>query len=304
MNVSYLTFLRKFVAATSYLLIGKEQFIKDDIVNIIKEKFKVVKREFTVTKIADWDEIICELNSLDMFATKKIFDIHYEIKTKDDVVSQVLQNTSENIIIIRSTNNIKSNSGAIIKATALNQQEFKQWVKHCLQDKTCDETIISEICDKFFGNMPSCQQLLKSLQNLEETQLTQKNVIPLLHDSATFECYHLSNAILEKKISLALRISEKLFLKSQHSLLLWYLSKDLRILYELQHYTKTMDILKACNKLKIWQSKIIYYKQKNITQKFLSAQFKAAAEADYLIKSGKNFLAEHKLKKIIIDSCL
>lgn len=311
-----------------YILAGPDEYAIEAENHLIKktfqEAYQAERKLFHVLSESDWDSISNEMHHYDLFTEKTIVDIRYEKKSMDKTGKKILTSYLDNpnvdkLIILRCQNIaakqlswLSSHSKAcLISAYPPSQSMMRQWLVQQLQRKQYQypSSLIEFILNHTRSNMLACAQTIKKihLSYGEGSALDEREIQAQLLDESTFQVYDLSDAMLQGNKREVLKIVNYLLdSKGEISLVLWLISKEIRLLLALKFELKQgLSFQQACDKHKIWKQKAKGYQQahKKLSEQLLNRLLQKACAADMAFKSSASAQAEQLIVDILMSFC-
>ncbi len=262
-----------------YVLFGQDWFLLQESASRIKQSWHQDAEKITMKldTLTDWQNLIQEANSYQLFAEHTILDASYDKKTWDHshkaVFNTYLSRLNTKCLVLLRTPHMKNTHHQwlanhpdvlLVQIQALNALNAQQYIADKLTAYQLRYTakvphMIQQVTE---GNLAAAVQVVEKL-NIIYPKTTVINE-GMVHEQLVIACdypfYELTDACLklmpEKAIHILQTAAQK---KTEPTLLLWYLTQYIRQLLQLHRLTETMTCQLACQQLKIWSSQISYY---------------------------------------------
>lgn len=203
-----------------YFISGDEPFQVDESVRLIREAAKsqgYTEREvYHVDRSFDWSELTNSVNSMSLFAERKVIELRIPTGKPGDKGSKALvaytsQIPEDNLLLIVSgkldSNQTKSKwfkaldvAGAMLAVWPLEIQQLPGWLKQRMQIRGLQPTedALTILAEQVEGNLLAADQELEKLRMLYgEGAITAENVIEAVSDSARFDAFALVDVALQ-----------------------------------------------------------------------------------------------------------
>jgi DNA polymerase-3 subunit delta len=308
-----------------YVLAGPDCYSIEKENHLLKQMFhkqhEAERKLFHIMSDGDWQAIQDELYSYDLFSEKLIIDIRYEKKSMDakgkKILLNFIENPTEDKLLILRCPNIPAKQlqwlsakpkVCVISAYPPNAEKMKSWIMQQLkkQDYQFQIKIVELIFNHVQGNMLACSQTIKKIIMMHPpgSILDEDEIKVQLYDQSEYQVFELTDVLLQGNQLTALKILNQLFQSNDDSyLVLWLLSRELRVLLQLKFKIETGESFKtACDNLKIWRQKASNYQKANqrLSTSLLEKLLHMALEADIAIKTSKTSHAKHLMTDIVI----
>ncbi|MEM8593971.1 MAG: DNA polymerase III subunit delta [Pseudomonadota bacterium] len=240
-----------------YVVSGNEPFLHQRACSLIRRTAKEQTFEerivLHVDAKFDWSLLRSEVNSLSLFATKKLIELRcqkssFDKKSNAELIATLDALADQNDIVLLismpklSAANKRSawfkridTLGVSIQIWPLLPRDVIPYLTRYAQDKqlNINAEAVSYIYDKNQGNLLSaCQELDKlELQFSNDVMITQANLVESLTQNSQYSAFDLSQSLLRRDIKTATQQLNALREEGEEpSLILWALLRDLRLL--------------------------------------------------------------------------
>ncbi|SUO93541.1 DNA polymerase III subunit delta [Suttonella ornithocola] len=296
------------------LIYGSEPLLNQEALDILRQKAKqegyLERQRLEISRHADWQILITELESPSLFSPNRLIEAHSQIKKADNHAAKQLVKIAtlpfSKIKLIlhfprldkpQKTEWYKSliRSGMLeIISTNLSPQAYEQQIQHRLS--TAQLRLTQSAFDTFLdyheGNLLAAQQSIDRLKySQEHTDILDKTIIErLLDDFSRLTIYGFKNALFNADWLTAYRIAEKIEQEDKYQITLinWHLMRDMHILLQLASRTKQeyADIFKTAN-IYSRQQKHYLYALNRLRPGVISSTLKLAAKLDRINKGAE-----------------
>lgn len=203
-----------------YFISGDEPFQVDESVRMIREAAKsqgYTEREvYHVDRSFDWSELTHSVDSLSLFAERKVIELRIPTGKPGDKGSKALvaytsQLPEDNLLLIVSgkleASQTKSKwfkaldtAGATLAVWPLDIQQLPTWLKQRMQHRGLQPTedALTILAEQVEGNLLAADQELEKLRMLYgEGSITAEQVLDAVADSARFDSFALVDVALQ-----------------------------------------------------------------------------------------------------------
>lgn len=217
----------------------------------------------------DFNRLASERDSLSLFAEKRLILLrlnHFKLGDGERVLQDWLASPPEDIILLISSPRPDSKIQKNAWFKNLEQQallvifyppslsEWPDWVEGRLRRAglRLDAESLDLLAQRSEGNMLACTQAIAQLQLLAGNgPLDRASVLAAVGDSARYNVYELSDALIAADPRQALRILDHLRMEGQEATgVLWVITRELRLLLALQQ--------KGANLMALWTEHRIF----------------------------------------------
>ena len=302
-------------ASGVWLLHGNEPLLEQNLLAALREFWQsqqIERQRFEINTVNDWRDVFNSLNSLSLFSEKLAIEAHGNIKPDAaglDQLQQFIQSPADNTLVIimprqdqaaqktKFYQSIEANS-VVVQLSLQNMQErlaILQDEAHKLGVQLARdawELLLAQTENNLFA----AQQSLLRLSDLHQSD----HVIGLedlqagLTEQSRFSSFDLADSALQGNALQAVKILGFLLESGEaDSLILWALSREMRLLMQLFEQPSQYQ------KLGIWQNKTRHYQQalKRISGKQLMQWPALLQRTDAAIKG----LSEENSKDLLLQ---
>jgi DNA polymerase III subunit delta len=267
-----------------YLFHGTDQYLLNQAAIKVKQAYtSLAETDVQVLHLntaTTWHEVIQHANSYSLLSDQVLIDVRCTQKSFDaaakKLILKYLDKPNPNSLIIIRAPEIPSKSltwlsnnqqALLINATALSSKLLQNWITQQLKQQKLNFAAQVPLFIQQYtqNNMYACAQIIEKLSLICDTkdQITIEFVAKYLDDQSELPLYELTAACLAADSLKAIQLLRKA--QNHHpepTLVLWYLTQEIRQLLTLQHKIKQdFSINQACQELNIWSSRIAIYTQ-------------------------------------------
>ncbi|AOA59222.1 DNA polymerase III subunit delta [Acinetobacter larvae] len=276
MKIDYLQALKRIHAARGvWLMQGQEPLLEQNLLQAFRKDWQqhnVERQRFDLNSVADWKTVFNALNSLSLFSQQLAIEVHGNIKPDAaslKLLKQYIQHNEHNLLLIvmpkQDSNSLKSSffqtveaNGTLVNLIANSARDRQnilnieaqalgiqltynawQWLEqHHEHNLLAAKNSLMRVADTF----PEQQQI--EIEHLQQC----------LQDQSRYSSFDLSDAVLRGDLAQATKILQYLQQSGEAaSLILWTLSKEMRLLMQL--YEQPQNAIQ----LGIWRNKVAMY---------------------------------------------
>lgn len=273
--------------APIYLLSGDEPLLIQEAADQIRKAAKDAGFSERISYQADnafsWELLLDEANSLSLFAERKLIELNIlngKPGTKGaDALQRYCENISpDNLLVITSprldgnAQNSKwfktlEKNGVCLSIWPVEADQLPRWIANRLRQQGIKATneAASILAERVEGNLLAAVQeieKLKLLVNVDQP-LDEEAIINLVANSSRYDLFGLVDTALKGDAQRCLRMLEGLQTEgTEPNLLVWALSRDLRILINLKQENGTQPVTEQQFKRhRIWGKRKTYINQ-------------------------------------------
>ena len=232
MAISYNSFLKKINKSKDkiFLFNGDENFLKDEAINIVKNKYKeYYDIDFDYLeyygKDTSSEEIIGELNTSPMLNELRLIIVHdidkCDVKTKN-VIKKWLDNPNGYIIFVSTTSeqiNLKkstqlfskfSDVANVVSCYKLDFSGMKEWIVNQFSkyNKTIEENSIEYLIDMVGFDLYKMNNEIKKIDlSIKESNITVNNIKNIVSDIRSDSIFDLIDSMISKDLKRSIRMS-------------------------------------------------------------------------------------------------
>ena len=322
MKLDYLQALKRIEGARgTWLMHGQEPLLEQNLLDAFRQSWQqqdIERQRFDLSSVSDWKNVFNALNSLSLFSTQLAIEVHGNIKPDAaglKLLKSYLQQDSDNLLVVvmpkQDSSSLKSSFFQTVEANGM----LVQLTANYPQDR---QRILAVEAEKL-GMQLAHDAWAWLEQHHEHNLLAAKNslmrvgdtfpdveVIQIDHlhaclqDQSRYSTFDLSDSLLKGDLAQSIKIYQYLLASGEPlSLILWSVSKEMRLLMQL--FEQPQNALQ----LGIWKTKVSLYQQalrRLQPQSFL--QWPALLlRIDASIKGLGNENAEHLMLQAISSLC-
>ena len=311
-----------------YLVFGSDTYLLNQASMRIKQVYSANQETDTQTlhlnKSITWTDVIQQANSYSLLADQVFIDVRYTQKSFDAsakslILSYLEKPNPKSLILIRAPEVpskalswlANQQKALLIQVSALSPKLLQNWIiKQLKQYELRFEHKVPFIIQQHTqNNMHACAQIIEKLCLVCEPNdiITTNFVLKYLDDQSEYPNYELTEACLTADLSKAIqRLRQAQNHHTEPTLILWFLTQEIRQLIALQHQLKqNNNIQQACQALKIWPSRVGNYAQgvKRLSYDKLLTLLQLAQRIDQNLKSYQSQSIWTDLEQLIILMC-
>ncbi len=291
--------------STVYLISGDEILLVNEACDSIRQAAKAQgfdeRQRFDVEAKFDWSILLEACNSLSLFSSKKIIELHVKGKLPDagkKALIRYLERPSNDVLLLLIFPKLDSSAsrsqwvkiiteqGNWLPVWPLNDEQLVSFLQKRLQQKQLrlDPSALRLLIEKTEGNLlASAQEIEKlSMQFPSGSEVSGKQLLEEIADSSRHNVFDWVDKVLLGKANAALNALVRMREEgSELSVLLWAITKEVRLLLCLHTLTnKGIDIRAAMDQQNIWRQR------QGITQQAWQRLNSAQLEQALLLANG------------------
>jgi DNA polymerase III subunit delta len=239
----------------AYLISGDEPLLAGEAADAVRARARTAG--FTEREVhflergSDWDDVRASVGNLSLFGSRRLLEIRlpsgrpgvagnnallYLLEREDpDTLLLVLTPRLDRDAQAAQWLRVLESRGAWVQVWPVEAGKYLGWLRgRCRRlELDIDEEALALIAERTEGNLLAAHQELEKLRLLAPTgTLTPDTVLSAVADSARFDVFRLSEAVLEGEAARALRVLAGLRSEgTEPTLVLWALTKALRDLW-------------------------------------------------------------------------
>lgn len=265
---------------------------------------------FQVETGFSWSDFLNDAQTASLFAEKQLLELHFSAKQLGAAGGKILQSYAEKLpdqkILLILTSKLDATqqksawfqaigkTGVIIPIWPIPNEQLPQWIKQRLHASglQAEREGIQWLAERAEGNLLAAAQEIEKLRLLYESgPLSTEAIIQASSDHARFDIFQLSDAVLEGNKKRIGRILSSLQMEgTEPILILWGLTRELRILLKIKHVIEQgIQLEQALQKQQVWEKRKPLFRRalQRHTSKTLRPLLKQASEIDEMIKGLK-----------------
>lgn len=322
MKLDYLQALKRVDQAKgAWLLHGAEPLLEQNLLEALRKQWQqqdVERQRFDLSNAGEWKQVFNALNSLSLFSTQLAIEVHGNIKPDAaglKLLKHYLQYNEQNILVIvmpkQDSSSLKSAFFQLLDANAvtvsltahtlheqksvLAQEALKLGVE--LTDEAW-QWLMQHHEHHLLAAKNSLMRVADTFPTLKLLELS--HLLECLQDQSRYSTYDLNDAVLAGDLHLAVKIYQFLIAAGEPaSLLLWSISKEMRLLMQL--YEQPQNAVQ----LGIWRNRIPMYQKalRRFSPQVFLAWPQLLMRIDAAIKGMSKENAEHLILQAISEMC-
>jgi DNA polymerase-3 subunit delta len=322
MKLDYVQALKRVSEARgTWILHGQEPLLEQNLLDAFRKSWQqneIERQRYDIGNVSDWKNVFNALNSLSLFSQQLAIEVHGNIKPDANGLKQLksyIQHNEENLLLIvlpkQDSSSLKSAffqtveaNGVVVPLTATYPQDRQR-----ILTLEADQLGIQLDADAWQWLMQHHEHNLLAAKNslmrvadtFSELKLIQiEQLYACLQDQSRYTTYDLSDALLAGNLAQSVKIYQYLLAAGEpDSLILWTLSKEMRLLMQL--FEQPHNALQ----LGIWKTKVSQYQQalrRLNAQQFLTWP-NLVLRIDAAIKGMSKENSEHLMLQAVAELC-
>ncbi|WP_151840690.1 DNA polymerase III subunit delta [Acinetobacter soli] len=278
MKLDYLQALKRVDEARgAWIVHGQEPLLEQNLLDAFRKSWQaqeIERQRYDIGSVSDWKNVFNGLNSLSLFSQQLAIEVHGNIKPDANGIKQLksyLQHNEHNLLLVvlpkQDASSLKSSFFQTVEANGVIAHLSAQYPqdRQRILAKEAEKIGIQLDQDAWTWLMQHHEHNLlaakNSLMRVSDTfpdhQLIQiEQLYACLQDQSRYTTYDLSDAMLRGNLAQSVKIFQYLIGAGEpHSLILWTLSKEMRLLMQL--FEQPQNALQ----LGIWKTKVSDYQQ-------------------------------------------
>lgn len=278
MKLDYVQALKRTHEARGvWILHGQEPLLEQNLLDSFRQHWQqqqIERQRYDISNVGDWKNVFNALNSLSLFSNQLAIEVHGNIKPDANtlkLLKSYIQHNEHNLLLIvlpkQDSSSLKSAffqlveaNGVVVPLTATYPQD-RQRVLSIEAEKLglqLDDAAWQWLMQHHEHNLLAAKN---SLMRVADTypdlkQITIEQLYACLQDQSRYSSYDLSDALLAGNLAQSVKIYQYLLAAGEpDSLILWTLSKEMRLLMQL--FEQPHNALQ----LGIWKTKVSQYQQ-------------------------------------------
>lgn len=310
----------QFAVQPIFLLYGEEPLFLRDATSGLKQRLQAVGYQagdtFEVDSNFDWQSLKMETQSASLFSDTRFIVLNMPKGSPGKEGAEFFQfwakqsqpNPEVCLVVLCEKLDARQTKakwmqaiescGVVVQAKSVPTQEVPNWIHQRAQLNGLQLTpeAANLLAERTEGNLLAADQeliklsLLLSDANQPAGQIAQvdaQQITERVVDQAHYQLFALSSSILTGRLENSLHRLQRLQQEGiEPPIILWLLTKELRVLLELQTLTGRMNFAQACKQLRIWSSQQAEYGQalKRASLSVLQQGLQQALQIDRKIK--------------------
>ena len=278
MKLDYLQALKRVTEAQgAWVMHGQEPLLEQNLLDALRRHWQsqeIERQRYEIQSVQDWKNVFNALNSLSLFSQQLAIEAHGNIKPDAaslKLLKEYLQYNEQNLLVVvmpkQDAQSLKSSFFQTIEANGVlvslqaNYPQDRQRILATEADKlgiTLNQDAWQWLLEHHEHNLLAAKNSLirvsdtfPDLQQIEIEQLYQ-----CLQDQSRYSTYDLNDSMLQGDFAQSVKIYQYLLATGEAmSLILWSISKEMRLLMQL--YEQPQNALQ----LGIWKTRVSLYQQ-------------------------------------------
>ncbi len=297
---------------TRYLIYGREQYLNERCVELIRERVLAdgdgERIPMTVNADFSWSDFSEQIGQHSLFSSKKLIELRLPSSGRpgaggDRHLTDCLKATDSDTTVVLIAGAIDASAkrakwfqawckeGVAVDNPELSASEYQNWIKNSLERSgiTFESGVVNRLAYYFESNMPAAANEIRKLRLSDESsRLTVSEIDRIVVDQARFNVFALVDAFLAGNASRVLRLLR--LLKNEGAepmLVLWALARESRIVYRIAYASsKKMPLDPIFTKLRVWSSRqrLIMQAARRLDLAGSERCLQQLARADHVIK--------------------
>ncbi len=246
-----------------YLISGDEPLLIQEACDAIRHAARQAgydeRQVLSVDRQFDWQRLHDEANALSLFSERKLTELRIPNGKPGAPGSKALsaycEHPPEDIILLIEAGKIDASGmkskwvgcidkiGIVMQVWPVSLQEMPKWLERRSRSLglKLEQDAIAALSDRLEGNLLAAQQELQKLKLLHADQsIGSEEVLASVSDSAKYDIFDLTDACLAGQARQACKILHHMQLEgSEPSIVLWALSKEIRLLQSMKIATRS-----------------------------------------------------------------
>ncbi len=248
--------------ASSYLLSGDEPLQMGEAADAIRTAARADGFEsrdvIEVDRSFNWDELAAEANNLSLFSERRIIDLRIPSGKPGipggKALLEYLQRPPEDTLLLITMPKLEpsqtkskwfmalDSAGVVVRAWPIKGEELPRWIEQRMQQHGLqpEPGVAAMLAERIEGNLLAATQEIEKLLLLHgPATISTQQLTAAVADSSRFNVFDLADSALAGDSKRCLRIISGLDAEGAAApLVLWALSRDLRMLVELTYQIK------------------------------------------------------------------
>ena len=322
MKLDYVQALKRITEARgAWIIHGQEPLLEQNLLDGFRKSWQqheVERQRYDISSVNDWKNVFNALNSLSLFSQQLAIEVHGNIKPDANglrLLKNYIQQNEHNLLLIvlpkQDSSSLKSAffqvveaNGVVVSLTATYPQDRQKILnleaeKLGIQlDHDAWQWLMQHHEHNLLAAKNSLMRVADTFPDIKQIQIDQ--LYECLQDQSRYTTYDLSDALLTGNLAQSVKIYQYLLAAGEpDSLILWTLSKEMRLLMQL--FEQPQNALQ----LGIWKTKVSLYQQ--ALRRLNPRQFLKWPELllriDAAIKGMSKENSEHLMLQAISELC-
>lgn len=315
------------MASSFYLLHGTSDLLvneqREAILSRAKQQGFDQRERVTIDPNFDWDKLIVNCQSNDLWSSHRVIDINNSINKLDRKANAALQElaalASPSLLIIVCCGKLTSSQTKAKWYQLLNQHgecrairgpsqhEYPQWLIQRAKDHSINLTkgIATQLAQLTQGNLLAGQQAMEKANLLNIKTIDSGNLSQLILNCAQYQVFDLADSLLQLNPRQCLHILQTLQQQNTEAVLvLWSLSQTCRQLFQMRVAVDQGESLQQVTQRQ-WASKRTLYQKalQKLSAQLLSNSLQRCHQIDLTIKSQHGAQAWQLMADLCLTVC-
>lgn len=278
MKLDYLQALKRVDEARgAWVLHGQEPLLEQNLIDAFRaswQKQEIERQRFDITSVSDWKTVFNALNSLSLFSSQLAIEVHGNIKPDANGLKELksyLQHNEQNLLLVvmpkQDASSLKTAFFQTIDANGVNVALTANYAKDRQQILAVEaEKLGIKLANDAWqwleqhhehNLLAAKNSLMRVSDTFADVDIIQiEHLYSCLQDQSRYTTYDLNDAMLQGNLAQSIKIFQYLIASGEPmSLILWSISKDMRLLMAL--FEQPQNALQ----LGIWKTKVSLYQQ-------------------------------------------
>ena len=308
-------------ARGAWIMHGQEPLLEQNLIDAFRKSWniqEVERQRFDISSVSEWKNVFNALNSLSLFSQNLAIEVHGNIKPDANalkLLKQYIQHNEHNLLLIimpkQDASSLKSAffqmveaNGVVVQLTA-NYPQDRQRILSIEAEKLgieLNQDAWSWLEQHHEHNLLAARNSLMRVADTfpEQKQIQIEQLYECLQDQSRYTTFDLSDALIAGNLAQSARIFQFLISAGEPaSLVLWTISKEMRLLMQL--FEQPQNALQ----LGIWKTKISNYQQalRRLNPQALLHWPQLLLRIDAAIKGMSKENPEHLILQSITELC-
>ena len=322
MKIDYLQALKRIDEARgAWILHGQEPLLEQNLVDAFRQswiKQDIERQRYDIQSVGDWKNVFNALNSLSLFSQNLAVEVHGNIKPDANtlkLLKSYIQHNEHNLLVIimpkQDSASLKSvffqtvEANGVVVALTANYAQERQKILTVEADKLgirLQQNAWVWLEQHHEHNLLAAKNSLMRVADTfpNETEIQIDHLVECLQDQSRYTTFDLSDSMIAGNLAQSIKTYQYLIESGEpHSLVLWTISKEMRLLMQL--FEQPQNALQ----LGIWKTKVSQYQhalRRLNPQNFLQwPQLLLRIDAAIKGKSDEN--PSHLIQQCIAELC-
>ncbi|RFS26132.1 DNA polymerase III subunit delta [Acinetobacter sp. SWAC5] len=278
MKLDYLQALKRIDEARgAWVLHGQEPLLEQNLIDAFRaswQKQEIERQRFDITSVSDWKTVFNALNSLSLFSSQLAIEVHGNIKPDANGLKELksyLQHNEHNLLLVvmpkQDASSLKTAFFQTIDANGVNVALTANYAKDRQQILAVEAQKLGirlandawQWLEQHHEHnlLAAKNSLMRVSDTFADVDIIQiDHLYSCLQDQSRYTTYDLNDAMLQGNLAQSIKIFQYLIASGEPmSLILWSISKDMRLLMAL--FEQPQNALQ----LGIWKTKVSLYQQ-------------------------------------------